>query len=108
MICKVLKGDSEKASPLSGFIAGGTTGSISWLLTFPTDSFKSISQTEDFDNRKYSSYRDMVAKVVKEKGFGKLYSGLGVCMLRAFPVNAITFAFYEVARTNIMSSVYKN
>lgn len=108
ILCKSMKGDNEKASPLIGFLAGGTTGCISWLLIFPTDSFKSISQTDNLENRKFKNYRDKLVRVVKEKGFNKLYSGLGVCLLRAFPVNAITFAFYEVAKTNIMESIYKN
>ena len=105
---KVLQGDEKVINPTYGFLAGGTTGMISWLLTFPLDSLKSISQTESFDQRKYSSYRGMVSSVLKEQGLAKLYNGLGVCLLRSFPVNAITFAFYEVAKKELMQIVQKN
>lgn len=107
IIARSLQGpDSEKISAKNGFIAGGLTGIISWLVAFPFDSLKSISQTEDFENKKYKNYRHMCASVIKEGGAKKLYNGLPVCMLRAFPVNAITFAFYEIAKEQIMTSVY--
>lgn len=108
IIMKILQGDEKVINPTYGFLAGGTTGMISWLLTFPLDSLKSISQTESFEQKKHSSYRAMVATVLKEQGASKLYNGLGVCLLRSFPVNAITFAFYELAKKELMQIVHKN
>lgn len=108
IIMKFLQGDDKVVNPTYGFLAGGTTGMLSWLLTFPLDSLKSIAQTENFENRKYSNYRGMVTSVLKEQGMAKLYNGLGVCLLRSFPVNAITFAFYEMAKKELMQVVQRN
>jgi solute carrier family 25 carnitine/acylcarnitine transporter 20/29 len=107
IIARALQGgEGDVIDPFNGFIAGGLTGIISWVSVFPTDSLKSISQTEDFENRKYKNYRHMVKTVIKEQGMKKLYNGLPVCTLRAFPVNAITFAFYELAKKQILTGVY--
>ena len=108
VIVKMLQGSGnhdEKPSPLTGFLAGGFTGIISWVGTFPTDSLKSIAQADSLDpaKRQYRGYFNMVSKVIAENGIGKLYNGLFVCTLRAFPVNAVTFLFYELARSNIQA-----
>ena len=108
MIMKALQGEDKVVNPTYGFLAGGTTGMLSWLLTFPFDSLKSITQTESFESKKYPNYRTMVASVLKEQGVKKLYNGLGVCLLRSFPVNAITFAFYEMTKKELLQAVHKN
>lgn len=93
-------------APLSSFetfIAGGITGILTWSLIFPADTLKSIAQTDALapSRQKYNGYFNMVRKVVKENGVRHLYRGLDVCLMRAFPVNAVTFSFYEIARSSI-------
>lgn len=93
----------QPITPLQGFLSGGITGVASWVMTFPTDSLKSIAQTEELNpaKRVYTGYLNMVSTIMKKEGIKKLYNGLFVCTLRGFPVNAITFLFYEVARDQI-------
>lgn len=103
-VAKILKGGSDDPiTPLQGFLAGGTTGVLSWVLTFPTDTLKSIAQTEELDagKRLYKGYFDMVRTIIKTEGIKKLYNGLLVVTLRGFPVNAVTFLCYEIARSEI-------
>lgn len=90
-------------SPFQVFIAGGITGIFTWSLIFPADTLKSIAQTEPLapSKRRYTGYFDMVSKVVKKHGIKHLYRGLDVCLMRAFPVNAVTFSCYELARSTI-------
>lgn len=92
---------TDEPGILSILAGGSFCGSIGWALSFPTDSLKSIAQTDDFANPKYKNYRDMVGTVLREKGPGQLYRGLGVCMLRSVPVNAVTFLFYELAKKDL-------
>lgn len=81
------------------FIAGGLTGIFTWGLIYPIDSLKSIAQTEPItvSKRRYSGYFDLVRKHVAKNGIRSLYMGVSICVARAFPVNAVTFTFYEVA-----------
>ena len=45
-----------------------------------------------------ASERSVVAitrSIIAERGVGHLYRGLSACLLRAFPVNAVTFFVYK-------------
>lgn len=104
IVARIIQGnEGGPITPLQGFISGGVTGVISWVLTFPTDSLKSIAQTEKLDKgqRVYKSYLNMISTVLRKEGIRKLYNGLFVCTLRGFPVNAVTFLCYEVAKGEI-------
>lgn len=103
LIMKAFHGNSTVINPTYAFIAGGLTGIVSWLAIFPLDSLKSIQQTESLDHKKYSGYTSMVQTVLKEQGVAKLYRGLGVCLLRSFPVNAVTFMLYNLAKTRLVN-----
>ena len=105
IIARLIQGSKDdKISPLAGFVAGGATGIITWVSTFPTDSLKSIAQADSLDKskRQYTGYINMVSTVLREQGIKKLYNGLFVCALRGFPANAVTFLFYEVAKDGFM------
>lgn len=82
--------------------AGGITGIFSWGICFPLDCFKTLAQTESFTDPKFKGYTHMVSTVLRTKGVLSLYNGLKVCLMRGFPVNAITFLFYEISRDQIM------
>lgn len=84
---------------LQVFIGGGITGILTWGIIYPIDSLKSIAQAEPLNQSKknYKGYIDLVRTYTAKKGIKPLYNGLNVCMLRSFPVNAITFSCYEVA-----------
>lgn len=92
---------------VSSLAAGGTAGVISWSLVFPIDLVKSRLQA-DFDCRRYSAgWRQCVADISREWSRGEttdyvsrlkrlkvFYVGMTPCLLRAFPVNAVTFAVH--------------
>ena len=46
----------ESISLLHSALAGGIVGSLNWALTYPLDTFKSVSQTDCPINPKYSNY----------------------------------------------------
>jgi hypothetical protein len=82
---------------LASFIGGGIAGSATWALVYPIDVVKSVIQTAPLNTPKEqlkSSY--VTLKILKERGPVAFYRGLGVTVLRAFPVNAATFYFYEL------------
>ncbi|XP_028295483.1 mitochondrial basic amino acids transporter-like isoform X2 [Gouania willdenowi] len=73
--------------------AGGITGIVSWLSTYPADVIKSRLQADGIGGvYQYSSIADCVRQSVRKEGYGVFTRGLTSTLLRAFPVNAATFA----------------
>ena len=72
-------------------LAGGISGVLSWLITYPIDTIKSRMQSN-------------LCSTIKESfQIGNLYHGLGYCLLRAFIVNGASFYTYEMTLSKIQS-----
>jgi solute carrier family 25 carnitine/acylcarnitine transporter 20/29 len=76
---------------------GALAGYGMWIPVYPIDSIKSRIQTDSLSQPRYKGFIDAWSQVVKQEGYGALYRGFGACMLRAAPVNAMTFVAYEWA-----------
>lgn len=74
------------------FISGGISGCVSWLITYPIDTMKTIKQSNDNLN-----INDII-KMAK-KGEIKIWNGFLACQCRAFIVNGISFVIYEYFRS---------
>ncbi|XP_018087823.1 mitochondrial basic amino acids transporter isoform X2 [Xenopus laevis] len=73
--------------------AGGMSGIVSWLSTYPIDVIKSRLQADGIGGvNHYNGIMDCVRKSYKEEGWRVFSRGLTSTLLRAFPVNAATFA----------------
>ncbi|XP_056437572.1 mitochondrial basic amino acids transporter-like isoform X1 [Gadus chalcogrammus] len=73
--------------------AGGMSGIASWLSTYPVDVIKSRLQADGVGGvNQYASIADCVRQSVKKEGYMVFTRGLTSTLLRAFPVNATTFA----------------
>ncbi|KAG8964922.1 hypothetical protein FRC03_001222 [Tulasnella sp. 419] len=87
--------------------AGGIAGVVSWIIIFPVDTIKSrIQSIETFSSSSSSSSKSLsiissrstIAAVVesyRELGMRGLCAGMTPTVLRAFPVNMVTFFVYE-------------
>jgi solute carrier family 25 carnitine/acylcarnitine transporter 20/29 len=66
---------------------------------YPIDVIKSKIQTDALEvaKRQYSSTLDCARKVLRTEGIAGLYRGFVPCMLRAAPVNGLTFLGYVVS-----------
>ena len=64
-------------------IAGGIAGSAYWIGVYPIDTYKSLKQ----------SGKRIVITIPED--YFRYYRGIGVCLGRAIPVNAITFWCFE-------------
>lgn len=89
-------GQSNVAGPpVSTFhmlIAGGLSGTMSWVITYPIDVVKSRLQVDGMGGvYRYSGFLDCLKKSVETEGCRVLTRGLGSTILRAFPTNAATF-----------------
>lgn len=79
--------------------AGGIAGILSWLSTYPADIVKSRIQSlpvyphPGWD--KYTGIIDCAVKSYRSEGGRVFFRGLGVCLTRAYPVNAAVLYLYE-------------
>ncbi|XP_044267250.1 mitochondrial basic amino acids transporter [Tribolium madens] len=80
--------DNRPVSTGNMLLAGGISGMVSWIIVYPIDVVKSRFQ---IDNT-YKNSLDCLRKSVSSEGYNFLYKGLSPTLLRAFPVNAATFA----------------
>lgn len=81
-------------------IAGGISGVVFWLFSYPMDSIKSRMQTDHPDPhlRKYKGFLDCGRKIYAAEGWRGFWKGFSACLVRAFPVNAATFLAFETTR----------
>ncbi|XP_052270832.1 putative tricarboxylate transport protein, mitochondrial isoform X2 [Dreissena polymorpha] len=82
---------------LKGIIAGGVTGAIEILITFPTEYVKTQLQLDERlgKARKYSGPINCVKVTVNEFGVRGLYRGLSVLLYGSIPKSAVRFGTFE-------------
>ncbi len=83
----------DKLSALPLIVSGGVAGMITWACCYPLDVVKSRLQTDGVGGgpAQYRGVVDCFKKSYSIGGWRVFWNGLGVTLLRAFPVNAATF-----------------
>lgn len=76
-------------------LAGGISGAWTWAIIYPFDVIKSRIQTAPLDRHLQKGMWTVARELVQENGWRFMFRGLGVTLVRAFPVNAIIFPVYE-------------
>ena len=85
-------------------LSGGFAGCASWTTTYPLDVIKTNIQISSLESSHSpqegarpirKSVFQVAAALHRKHGFSVFYRGIGVCVLRAFPVNCVTFYVYE-------------
>ncbi|KAJ3070469.1 hypothetical protein HDU99_002669 [Rhizoclosmatium hyalinum] len=86
----------ETPGPMVHMMAGGLSGTLSWIVLFPIDLIKSVMQKEALQPiPKYTSARQFIVKRFKSGGVRGFYHGIGAQLTRSFPVHAMNFLVYE-------------
>lgn len=87
-------------SPTALLAAGGGAGVFCWILSYPFDVIKSrIQSVPPKPYRGHDKYRgimDCARKSYNKGGWYVFFRGLNSSIVRAFPVNAVTFFVYEM------------
>lgn len=87
-----------KYSLLPSILAGGIAGSFSWAVIYPMDLIKSRIQALSLTTTSKTKLCiwNVAKNTIQQHGWKSLYQGLGITVLRAFPVNGIIFPTYEL------------
>ncbi|KAL7575827.1 hypothetical protein ACA910_003150 [Epithemia clementina (nom. ined.)] len=89
---------------LSSAIAGGFAGAITWGMVYPVDVIKTRIQTAPLDTPRGDLTIWKVGRtIVNQHGWRYLFRGLGITLIRAFPVNATLFPIYEFTLLQIQA-----
>lgn len=88
--------DMSQLSPLAVLSAGGFAGMACWVVSIPADVLKSRYQSAPEGT--YRGLGDVYSRLMKEEGFGALFTGIRPALIRAFPANAACFFGMEVAK----------
>lgn len=84
-----------RSSFLVTMLVGALSGSVSWLMAYPFDVIKAMRMTAP--EGQYDSYRCLLRDQVRaNKGYGFLWRGFNVTILRSMPQLGITMAVYDV------------
>jgi len=76
--------------------AGGMAGIFSWIFTYPQDVIKSRLQADGWGRRqKFRGPMHCLKYSVTTEGVSCLVRGVGSTIIRAFPMNAVTFGVYS-------------
>ncbi|XP_006615739.1 putative tricarboxylate transport protein, mitochondrial [Apis dorsata] len=82
---------------VKGIVAGGITGAIEILITYPTEYVKTQLQLDAKSgiNKQYTGVLDCMIKTLKNHGFFGLYRGLSVLLYGSIPKSAVRFGSFE-------------
>ena len=72
-------------------LAGGISGALAWLITYPFDVIKTQIQTSPMDGRYARGTWAVGYELVQRRGWRFMFRGLGVTLAGAVPVNAVIF-----------------
>ncbi|XP_041950937.1 solute carrier family 25 member 47-A isoform X1 [Alosa sapidissima] len=79
-------------------LAGGVAGMAGWSVGTPMDVIKARLQMDGArEQKRYRGLVHCVTETVRVEGSTVFFKSLGINCLRAFPVNMVVFAVYELA-----------
>jgi solute carrier family 25 carnitine/acylcarnitine transporter 20/29 len=81
---------------IASAFAGGCAGCLTWAIVYPVDVIKTHVQTAALDTPLSKLSMFHVGKsLAAQHGWRYLFRGLGITLVRAFPVNGTIFPVYE-------------
>ncbi len=91
-------GETQNRDLVNAFFSGGVAGCTSWIVTYPIDYIKTVYQSQSLSRRQYYSAFECFQKKFAEEGFRTFFKGMGITILRSFPVNGVGFFAFEGSR----------
>jgi len=113
ILSKTLDGGTEKDEVpgndlrlwAASSLAGGVSGAFTWATIYPFDVIKTKIQTSPINTPTEKTRMLYITRqIMKQHGWRFFFRGLGVTVMRAFPVNAIIFPTYELTLMQLTSN----
>ncbi|XP_014061342.1 solute carrier family 25 member 47-A isoform X1 [Salmo salar] len=97
-LCEWFTPTGKKGPEWTGvMLAGGVAGMTGWTVGTPMDVIKARLQMDGArDIKRYKGFVHCITETVRVEGSGVFFRSLGINCLRAFPVNMVVFATYEL------------
>lgn len=93
---QIMTNDVVPVTPWHMLAAGAVAGMLSWLLALPVDVVKSRIQAAPLHAPpSQTRILHVTRQLYREGGVPVFFRGLVPCLVRAAPVNAVTFAVFE-------------
>lgn len=86
------------------FLCGGIAGCTTWTICYPIDTVKAKMQTYEGTDRLH--LRKVILGLYREQGLRKLYRGIHVQLMRAFPSTASSLLIYETVQGSLKRQQY--
>ena len=86
----------ENNATAATVLAGGSAGVLQWVATYPLDVIKTRIQAAPPDA--YKGVWDCAASSIRAEGPSVMFRGLGIAVVRAFPLHAAIFLTCETVR----------
>ncbi|GMM34679.1 organic acid transporter [Saccharomycopsis crataegensis] len=100
LINESMKTNKVKRTDIPGWqlcAFGGISGITLWMSIYPIDIIKTRLQTDDLKNKAFKNSFQCAKHILQTSGYKAFFNGFSVCLLRAFPANAMTFYAFELA-----------
>eukprot|EP00051_Salpingoeca_urceolata_P008822 m.109190 g.109190 ORF g.109190 m.109190 type:complete len:257 (-) comp15963_c0_seq2:36-806(-) len=88
--------DSRTFEFLKLNFAGGVAGVVGWSVIYPIDVVKSKLQTQSLTEPQFRGAWHCAQQLLRAEGLRAFFRGYNATMVRAFPLNAVTFSVYEL------------
>lgn len=102
-LCQLMFGADQHIHDLNVLqlsLAGSLAGAISWLVIYPIDVIKTRICSEGFvPAGKYRNYAHCFTECYREGGVKTFFRGLFPTLIRALPVNGVTFSTVSVVES---------
>lgn len=94
-------GPTEKLGTAPLMTSGAVAGFSFWATVYPVDVIKTRLQTDSDTRPRYKGMLDCSRQIVQKEGWAAMYRGVGPCLARSMPANAVTFVVYEWAHAKL-------
>ncbi|CDW80211.1 mitochondrial carnitine acylcarnitine carrier protein cacl-like [Stylonychia lemnae] len=82
------------------FMSGGIAGTMTWFAVYPCDTIKSKMQT--YEGKERLKLRVAIPSILNKHGLPRLYRGIHIQILRAFPTSASSLLVFESFRNSLI------
>ncbi|XP_077996312.1 solute carrier family 25 member 45-like [Glandiceps talaboti] len=97
VLCRKLTFEGQqRPSTWALLLAGGSAGSIYWVLITPLDVIKTRYQADGVKHKKYHNIWHCFADSYRTGGIRVFFTGAAINCLRGFPVNAVVLSGYSL------------